>query len=140
MKSLIPMKNIRCRSIGVCLAAASIGLAGCAESPEFVYLPVVPRVLEPTKDSLLQNGVEITFRWRAVEYTSEYQFHVFDRSTDQLVNRRVGLYPERVCDQDVCSITEVLDLAIMDGHAWRVRAVNPAGPSPWTRTVFRIVR
>lgn len=115
-------------------------LSGCADAPEFVHTPQMPRNLTPEVDSSHGNGLPVTFQWRAVELASEYEFHVFDRSNAAVVNERSKLYPERICVDSICSIEEVLSLPLMSGHAWRVRAVNFAGPSPWSRSTFTVNR
>ena len=116
------------------------GVTACAHSPEFETAPLMPKNMLPVVDSNLRNGVEITFSWTEVALAVDYEFHVFDRSSGALLNQRAGINPSIACAESVCTLTETLDLPPMRRHAWRVRAVNPAGQSMWSRSVFNIVQ
>lgn len=131
-------KKSRCKGMSVAMFLLLLG--GCATSPEFETPPRMPQNLLPVHDSDLRNGVEITFSWRSVALAVDYEFHIFDRSSGASVNQRVRINPDKACVDSICTIVETLDMPILKYHAWRVRAVNPAGQSGWSRSLFNVVQ
>ena len=103
-----------------------------------VIAPVVPVHISPIEGAPISAGATQTFTWEAQSVPVAYDFHLFDR-TDGALSFVYDIDPAVACDDIHCSIDYLVNLPILDNHAWRVRAKNTAGISGWSRSVFDVV-
>ena len=111
--------------------------AGCASSRWYDTPPSTPVPISPQATETLGPAPSVTFSWKAAERAETYDFHVFNVATsdiDKHMSR--ALRPSEICRGGTCSITMSLSLPSSERHAWRVRGVNIAGASAWTRNLF----
>lgn len=118
-------------------AITVLALSGCATRTFYDAPPPMPIPVEPAVDSVLANGVPVRFVWQASRDTDYYEFHIFNRLTSDISQfYRSNLLPASVCGGGLCALTMTFSMPLSDSHAWRVRAVNNAGFTDWSRSIF----
>lgn len=121
---------------------AIVFLPGCAVGNPFVEqpigpLPAMPEPVGPASNADLSKLANIVFSWKRTEHAVGYEFHIFNAlNADVDTYMITGLTNEANCHGDVCGIKVRVALPDSKGHAWRVRAINEAGASAWSRRVF----
>jgi len=90
---------------------------------------------------VIENTVA-TFTWEQDPLVTVYDFHFFnnepgdDRGELQYI---LGLDPQQICADGVCSYETLVSLPRYTDHVWRIRAGNSQGKSFWSRRVFNVV-
>jgi len=101
--------------------------------------PTTPVPLEPAGGTLVRDAVA-TFTWTPVDGATAYDFHLFDRTSGAVVGEVRELPVATVCQEpERCTLSRTVILPDGESHAWRVRATNRHGRSPWTRVEFAVV-
>ncbi len=103
--------------------------------------PATPIPVFPAANADINEGATVTFQWEASTDATTYDFHFFnnregERGTLPYV---LGLDAASVCTDGECAWTTQVELPIASQHAWRVRAVNTAGTSSWSRHTFNVM-
>ena len=122
-------------------ASNAVGLSEWASrAVEIIILatqpPPVPVALSPEPEVLLETGRTYEFSWTRDEHAVTYEFHFFDNVLKDTAPFVTGLRPDTVCNDTTCTVSQVVNLPIAEGHAWRVRGRNSLGASFWSRSVF----
>jgi hypothetical protein len=125
------------------LAAMTVALlSACATSdpydvPPSVPVPQMPVPIGPASNADLSKLPNIVFSWEQTEHATNYEFHIYNSLNSDIDRYMVkDLSNEENCHNKVCGIKVRLVLPDSRNHAWRVRAINAAGTSAWTRRVF----
>ena len=115
-------------------------VSGCASGPLYDSVPLVPVNVSPAEETEIANNTSVTFVWQASDTAQYYEFHLFNQQTKDINQYfRRNLQAGDVCQGGSCQLTISVSLPEATDHAWRVRAVNNAGFSGWSRTRFDIV-
>ena len=112
-------------------------LAGCASNRWYDNPPPMPVPVSPTPKAALGPNPQVTFTWKPSDTATGYDFHIFNSENsdiDRYMKR--NLAPGDVCRDGLCTLSLALSLPESERHAWRVRAVNNAGASSWTRNLM----
>lgn len=124
-------------SLPITLVLLCFLLSACATTPWYSQPPSKPEPMNPVAGAQLGSTKDVVFSWRVAEQTEFYEFHIFNAVTsdiDRYMVRQIS--PKAACRSGVCSIGLPITLPESTRHAWRVRAINVAGASAWTRNVF----
>jgi len=122
------------------LVICSLVLSACASAPYYDNRPSAPANISPEAAVDIVAGTDTEFVWDAAQRVSYYEFHLFNNTNADIQQYYMrNLEPSQVCAASRCSLRVKVDLPVATRHAWRVRAVNNAGASVWTRTIFNIV-
>jgi len=115
----------------------ALQISSCATQPWYDTPPVMPVPVSPEVAAVLGPAAMVTFTWEATTRTETYDIHIFN-AVNSDIDRHMqrGLRPSQVCQDGICRVTLSLSLPASDRHAWRVRSVNVAGFSAWTRNLF----
>lgn len=129
--------------VGLRVVVPTLFLSACAIATELYDptplppVPFMPVPVAPAGGIELSQFDEVVFSWQAAEHAERYEFHVFNSLTkDTKRYLLTGLKPSETCVNDICSVSLRLDMPESTRHAWRVRAINESGASPWTRKLF----
>jgi len=119
------------------LFLVSLLISSCATQPWYDTPPPMPVPVSPEVAAELGPAALVIFTWEATTSTETYDIHIFN-AVNSDIDRHMqrGLKPSQVCQDGICSVTMSLSLPASDRHAWRVRSVNVAGFSAWTRNLF----
>ncbi len=99
--------------------------------------PLMPVKVSPPEGTVVTPGTVVIFAWDTTFQAETYDFHIFNAQTSAIDQYMLtGLKPAEICSGDTCSISLKLSLPDSERHAWRVRALNNAGQSAWTRSIF----
>ncbi len=101
--------------------------------------PAVPDPLQPLSGSSAKANSLVDFVWRAVPDATSYDFHLFDSENRTMVDVLTNIPATTVCQSgSSCQLTRKINLPAANDHAWRIRAINNAGQSAWTRVTFAV--
>lgn len=111
--------------------------SACASRPFYDTAPPMPTALSPEQGTVLRAQEPIEFVWTRTAETEAYEFHIFNAQNSDIDRyMKTELEPSTICDDRHCRLHLYLSLPESSRHAWRVRSVNMAGKSAWTRSVF----
>lgn len=105
-------------------------------------MPELPLIVAPEDSTDLIINQVSDFLWQHDPQAATYEFHFFDNAPGPDRGARadiIGLRPQDLCEDTVCTLSQLVDLPAYANHAWRVRARNSLGVSGWTRTTFNVV-
>lgn len=101
--------------------------------------PLVPALLSPQADVILEAGSTLRFEWSAAEGATAYEFVLLDLADDNFEGPNAFI-PASNCSGDTCSIRVVLEnYPLAETYQWQVTARNAAGASDTASRDFSII-
>ena len=109
------------------------------ESGDTPTIPSTPVPIFPARDSQIESPGPLSYQWVPSADAESYDFLIYDR-LQGAVTFRTSIAAS-LCSTSVCDYTptNAPQLSISDNHLWRVAAINTAGKSEYTYTLFDIV-
>ncbi len=101
--------------------------------------PAAPLILAPQQNSRLEIDSIASFNWRPSDTATSYEFRVLDLANANAVLISDTL-PATRCTADECELNVELALPIAITYEWQARAINAAGQSAWSSTLFGTIK
>lgn len=136
----LPERKLPALAVLLAVGWIASSVSGCTSERIYDSVPLVPINVSPSEESEIANDSSVTFVWQSSTGAQYYEFHIFNQQTKDINQYyRRNLQAGDVCQNGSCQLTLNVSLPEAADHAWRVRAVNNAGFSGWTRTRFDMV-
>lgn len=100
--------------------------------------PSPPEPLAPKPDSILFNGMNVSFIWAALAGADLYDFRILNAKQEEVV--RVGEFTtQTMCRGKRCRLRQEISLDYAKEYNWQVRAHRPEGWSDWSSFSFSVL-